>query len=77
MTTKESKPVVTLLALLQRGRKREVRRLVMEQTLQREVAGMFAEQARSLIDPSLERIAFDAGYKPDDDQVFIIKHYKL
>lgn len=77
MTNKDAKPVVTLLALLQRGRKREVRRLAMEQPLQNEVAGMFAEQARSLVDPGLERIPFDAGYKPDDDQVFIIKHFKM
>ena len=74
---KEPKPVVTLLALLQRGRKREVRRLAMDQTLQREIAAIFAEQGSELILPERERILFDAGYRPDDDEVFIIKNYKI
>lgn len=76
-TAKEAKPVVTLLALLQRGRKREVRRLVMDQNLQREIAAIFAEQGSLLLQPDRERIPFDAGYRPDDDEVFIIKNYKV
>jgi len=64
-------------ALVSENRHVAVRRLRVNQSLQRAMTELFDEQADAFLADGLERVAFDGGYNVDDSEIFTISDFEL
>lgn len=66
-----------LYALVTRDRERALRRIPMERSLQNTITNLFERQAGEFTSDNVERVDFDAGYKLDDGELFVIRPFPL